>query len=109
VVDVPAEQGGSNRGPTPKELIAAALSACTAITLRAYADRKGWDLGELEVVAEALPTEPGVTRFEVILRLDSNLSEEQVRRLETIASRCPVHRLLVSADAAVIDQRVERA
>lgn len=108
-VDEPADAGGDNLGPTPEELLTGALAACTAITLRMHGGRKGWDLDGLEVVAEAKPGERGACGpFEVTLRLPKELSEEQVRRLRVIASKCPVHRTLASPEACAIKDRVER-
>ena len=108
-VDASAEASGDNQGPTPQELLTGALAACTAITVRMYGGRKGWDVDGLEVVAEAKPGERGACGpFEVTLRLPNELSEEQVRRLRVIASKCPVHRTLASPEACVIEDRVER-
>jgi putative redox protein len=109
VVDASSEAGGDDTGPTPQELITAALAACTAITVRMYGRRKGWDLDGLEVVADAKPGDRGACGpFEVTLRLPKDLSEDQVRRLRVIASKCPVHRTLASAEACVVEDRVER-
>lgn len=108
VSDEPGTVGGDDLGPTPQELIAGALAACTAITLRMYGGRKGWDLDGLEVVAESQPGERGACGpFVVTLRLPSGLSDEQVRRLRAIAGKCPVHRTLASPEACVIEDRVE--
>ena len=52
VIDEPEESGGANEGPSPTRTLAAALAACTAITVEMYADRKGWDLGAVEVEVE---------------------------------------------------------
>ena len=108
-VDASADAGGDNQGPTPQELLTGALAACTAITVRMYGGRKGWDLDGLEVVAEAMPGERGACGpFEVTLRVPKELSEEQVRRLRVIASKCPVHRTLASPEACVVEDRIER-
>ena len=108
-VDASVDAGGDNHGPTPQELLTGALAACTAITLRMYGRRKGWDLDGLEVVADAKPGERGACGpFEVTLRLPKELSEEQVGRLRVIASKCPVHRTLASREACLIEDRVER-
>ena len=108
-VDAWADAGGDNSGPTPQELLIGALAACTAITVRMYGKRKGWDLDGLEVVAEAEPGERGACGpFEVTLRLPKELSEEQVHRLRVIASKCPIHRTLASPEACAIEDRVER-
>ncbi len=58
-VDEPADTGGDDTGPNPQEMLAASLASCTAITMEMYAQRKGWDLGELEVEAEYQPAERG--------------------------------------------------
>lgn len=105
--DEPTESGGEDTAPSPQELLAASLASCTAITMEMYAQRKGWDLGGVEVEAEYTPAERGCpTKFSLTLRLPSELSEEQVERLRVIAAKCPVHRTL---DGEVMfDERVER-
>jgi putative redox protein len=72
-----------------------------------YADRKGWDLGAVEVACEYTPAERGCpTKFTITLRLPSDLTDEQVQRLKVIATKCPVHRTL---DGEVMfHERVER-
>ncbi|MCK9249850.1 MAG: OsmC family protein [Solirubrobacteraceae bacterium] len=107
VVDEPTELGGGDAAPTPQELLAASLAGCTAITLQMYAQRKGWDIGDLEVECHQRPAERGrPTAFEVTLRVDESLTDEQVDRLRVIATKCPVHRIL---DGEVMfDERVER-
>jgi putative redox protein len=106
-VDEPADQGGDDSGPTPQELLAASLASCTAITMEMYAQRKGWDLGYVEVECDYTPAERGCpTKFELVLRIPEDASEEQVERLKVIATKCPVHRTL---DGEVMfDERVER-
>jgi putative redox protein len=108
VIDEPEEAGGANQGPSPTRTLAAALAACTAITTEMYADRKGWDVGELEVEVEMEYGEASVPRsFAVIVRLPHGLSQEQVERLEVIAGKCPVHRLLNHEREVTITDRVE--
>jgi putative redox protein len=106
VSDEPKTVGGSDLGPTPQELVAGALAACTAITLRMYGDRKGWNLDGLEV---AVDSESGVradcSPLQVTLRLPDGLDDDQIDRLRVIASKCPVHRML--ATACEIENRVE--
>jgi putative redox protein len=106
-VDEPSDQGGTDAGPTPQELLAASLAACTAVTIEMYAARKGWNLHDVEVECEYTPADRGCpTKFEITLRLPSDLTEEQVQRLKVIATKCPVHRTL---DGEVMfDERVER-
>jgi putative redox protein len=107
-VDEPAEQGGSDDGPSPQELLAASLASCTAITMEMYAKRKGWDVSGLEVDCRYTPAERGCpTRFELVTRMPAHLSEEQIERLQVIAAKCPVHRTLEGEVA--FDERVELA
>ena len=104
IVDEPEDNGGGDQGPTPTELLAASLASCTAITIEMYADRKGWDLGEVEVTAdftEATADDPA--KFTVDIRSPAELTEEQRDRLLTIAHKCPVHRALMGADVEVHD------
>jgi putative redox protein len=105
--DETVDQGGADAAPSPQELLAASLASCTAVTMEMYADRKGWDLGAVEVECEFTPAERGCpTKFTLTLRLPSDLSDEQVQRLKVIATKCPVHRTL---DGEVMfDERVER-
>jgi putative redox protein len=94
-VDEPSSQGGQDMGPSPQELLAAALASCTAVTMEMYADRKGWNVDGLEVDCRYTPPQRGCpTRFEMIMRMPAHLSEEQVERLQVIAAKCPVHRTL---------------
>ncbi len=73
-----------------------------------YGGRKGWDPDGLEVVVECSPGERGACGpFVVTLRLPSDLSHEQVRRLQAIAGKCPTQRTLASPEARVIENRVE--
>jgi putative redox protein len=105
--DEPTESGGEDTAPSPQELLAASLASCTAITMEMYAQRKGWDIGGVEVEAEYAPAERGCpTKFSLTLRLPEDLTDEQVERLRVIAAKCPVHRTL---DGEVMfDERVER-
>src|ERR671933_1254659 len=105
--DEPEEAGGEDAGPSPQELLAASLASCTAVTMEMYADRKGWDIGDLEVACEYTPAERGCpTRFSLVLRFPPTLSDEQVAKLKVIAAKCPVHRTL---DGEVMfDERAER-
>jgi putative redox protein len=109
VVDEPEERGGADTGPTPGQLLAASLATCTAITVEMYADRKGWDLGELEVDVDYEPdSSERATHYEVVLRVPGDLDDEELESIETIAGKCPVHRALTGGQIEVTD-RVERA
>jgi putative redox protein len=108
VIDEPEESGGANQGPSPTRTLAGTLAACTAITMEMYANRKGWDVGELEVEVEMEYAQSSVPRsFVVILRLPTALTEDQVERLQAIAGKCPVHRALRHDTEVLIEDRVE--
>jgi putative redox protein len=95
VADEPTEEGGEDEGPSPLELLAGSLASCTAITMQLYAERKGWDIGEVTVGVDYQPAQRGApTRFELIVELPKELPEEQRTRLMQIAAKCPVHRTL---------------
>ena len=106
-VDEPTEQGGTDAGPEPLELLAASLASCTAVTMELYARRKGWDIGGVEVSCDYTPAERGCpTRFNLIMRLPNGLGAEQVDKLRTIAAKCPVHRTLDGE--GMLSERVDR-
>jgi putative redox protein len=105
-VDEPVDRGGADEGPTPQELLAASIASCTAITLGIYANRKGWDLGQVEVECEYETAERGSpTQLNVVVRLPDSCSEEQVNKLRVIAAKCPVHRLLDGE--SIFEERIE--
>src|ERR1041384_2088279 len=73
--DEPSEQGGDDEGPSPQELLAASLASCTAITMEMYANRKGWDVGEVVVDVEYEPAHRGSpTKFTMDVRLPARLA-----------------------------------
>jgi putative redox protein len=109
LVDEPPEVGGLGSGPTPYDLLSAGLAACTAITLRMYARRKGFPLQTVRVSAahardaSAAPAD----RFSREIALLGPLSGDQRARLLEIAERCPVHRTL-TAGARVTTSAVDQ-
>jgi len=110
VIDEPEVAGGANEGPSPTRTVAAALAACTAITVEMYAGRKGWDVGEVRVEVEMEYGDHSVPRsFRVTTYLPGELSSEQADRVRAIAAKCPVHRLLAHDRDIEITDRVEFA
>ncbi len=106
MADEPKENGGTDAGPSPQELLAASLASCTAITMEMYAKRKGWDAGDVEVEVNYEPAQRGSpTRFTMEVRLPKELPEEQRERLMQIAAKCPVHRTLEGE--VMFEERVE--
>jgi putative redox protein len=93
VADEVAEVGGDDAGPAPHDFLLAALGACTAMTLKIYAERKGWPLTAAEVhLSQVKDGDVHVMRREI--KLEGDLSDEQRQKLLEIASKCPVHKTL---------------
>jgi putative redox protein len=104
ISDEPEETGGRDQGPSPTELLAGALASCTAITIEMYADRKEWDLGEIEVAAEFTKgTAEHAPKARVDIRIPVELSDEQSEKILKIAHKCPVHRALLGSDVEIAD------
>ena len=114
LADEPESYGGTDRGPSPYGLVAAGLAACTSMTIRMYARRKGWPLEHVQVDVshakvhgqDGAAAEGGgarIDRFARLVHLRGALSEEQRARLLEIADRCPVHRTL-EAGAQVVTE-----
>ena len=104
IADEPQDKGGSDQGPKPTELLAAALAGCTAITIEMYAERKEWGLGTVEVAVdftEATTDDP--SSFDVTITLGAELSDETQEKVLIIAGKCPVHRALKAQDVAIHD------
>jgi uncharacterized OsmC-like protein len=94
LVDQPPAVGGLGSGATPFEHLCAALGACTAMTLRAYADGQGWLLPKIRVQVVYLPRQVGVAHLERTIAIDGELTAAQSEVLLAVADRSPVLALL---------------
>lgn len=106
LADEPEAAGGDGKGPDPYEVLLSALAACTTMTLKLYAKRKGWDLQHVEAdlshdrvhakdCKECEETEGKVERIIVRLKIEGDLDEAQKARLREIAAKCPVYKTLI--------------
>lgn len=91
VTDQPERYGGGGTGPSPHELLPAALAGCIAVTLELYARTKGWDLGEVEVDVD-YDNSSTPRRVDIAIRLGGELGGEQLARLAKVARACPLRR-----------------
>jgi putative redox protein len=105
--DETIEDGGTDSAPTPTQMLMGALGSCIAMTMRLYAQRKGWALDGVEIELDyekfrgadyALYSgdAPFVHEIRKSIRLIGDLSEEQKARILEIGAKCPVHRILLS-------------
>jgi len=97
VIDEPADLGGTNKGFAPKGLLMASLASCVAITLRMYVDRKGWAVDKIEVEVN-MGIENAQNIFLEEITCTGQLTEEQKQRLEDIATKCPVSKILTAGN-----------
>ena len=105
LADEPKSIGGDNLGPTPYGYLLSALGSCTAMTMRMYADRKGWKIDHINVhlshtkdhCEHCMDSEKPNARIDVINRkieIVGDLTDDQRKRMMIIADKCPVHRTL---------------
>ena len=98
LVDEPEKNGGGNKAPHPRAYLLGALSACTAVTMRMYAERKGWETGQIRVSSQLREKidQKGQIGFQVDKEVvfEKELPAEQVERLLQVGEKCPVSQLL---------------
>lgn len=107
-VDEPLDAGGADTGPTPTRLVAAGLAGCIAVTIEMYAERKGWDVGAVEVEVDVEYEGHAPRSFTATLRLPTGLTGEQRERLLTVATKCPVHKVLAGETPVTVSDQVEQ-
>ena len=115
IADEPESYGGTDRGPSPYGLVSAGLAACTSMTVRMYARRKGWPLEHVAVEVTHGKVHgqdgdqpngkdaPRIDRFTRRVRLTGDLTDAQRQKLAEIADKCPVHRTLEAGAEVVTD------
>lgn len=92
LIDEPVSAGGLGSGPNPYDLLGAAVGACTTMTIRLYANHKGWPLKRIQTaVRHSRAGLKAKDRFELDIALEGDLDQVQRARLMEIAERCPVH------------------
>ncbi len=104
IADELPEYHGTDRGPAPGDYLCMSLASCTAITLRMYAERKGWPVPEITVevtLVKGADTASGNNTFYCDVKLKGALSQEQKKRMMEIAKACPIHRLLTKPSDVV--------
>jgi putative redox protein len=92
-MDQTVASGGDNSGPTPVEYLLAAIGGCVSITLRVYAERRGWDVGKIKVNVSQLKDESGTYLTEEI-SFEKEISEEQRKKMLVFAAKCPVAKMV---------------
>ena len=104
LADEPASVGGGGAGPTPYQLLSAALAACTSMTLRVYGRTKKVDLPPFRVEVEhsLVPGDPPIDRFTRRILFDAPLDRAERSRFIAVAARCPVHRTLGGGGARIV-------
>ncbi|MEE3999278.1 OsmC family protein [Tenacibaculum sp. FZY0031] len=97
VIDEPIDKGGDDNGPTPVEYLLTAIGGCVSITLRMYAERKGWDLGKVTVNVsqkEQLTSEGIKKTLVEEISFEKEVTDEQRTKLLEIAGKCPVAKMV---------------
>lgn len=95
LADEPIEVGGKNEGPTPDDLLASALAACTAITLRMYINHKEIAVNDIHVeINLEYNKEDQTTTFDRKITIEGEYDEAILKRLTSVANACPIHKML---------------
>ncbi len=101
VSDAPKEAGGEEAGPDPHELLLGALGACTSMTMQMFAARRSWDIKHIDIKLTEESVDDPVTPGKKLcfinreIKVEGNLTQDQLDTLKSIADKCPVHKILV--------------
>lgn len=97
MVDEPESIGGTDKYPNPAQYLLSALASCTAITIKMYADNKKWNVGEINVdvkMKEVISSGKTIKKIVKAVQFENPLEDDQIERLLTIGSKCPISKLL---------------
>ncbi len=103
IADANKDIGGDESGPDPHQLLLASLGACTSMTLKVFAQRRGWKLDEVRIKLNEEtvddPSSPGKKMSKITREIEvkGDLSQEQMTTLKTIADKCPIHKILTES------------
>ena len=109
VADISEAEGGDDTGPSPHDLYDAALGACKALTVMWYARKKGIPVDDIQTQVERDDADErkGIYRLTTTLKVHGALSDAQLKELEAVAQKCPVHKLMTTVTTE-ITTRMER-
>ena len=97
MVDEPESIGGTDKYPNPAQYLLSALASCTAITIKMYANNKKWNVGEINVdvkMKEVISSGKTIKKIMKAVQFENPLEDDQIERLLTIGSKCPISKLL---------------
>ena len=97
MVDEPESIGGTDKYPNPAQYLLSALASCTAITIKMYANNKKWNVGEINVdvkMKEVISSGKTIKKIVKAVQFENPLEDDQIERLLTIGSKCPISKLL---------------
>lgn len=101
ISDVNEALGGKGKGPSPHEILEAALAACTSITVQMYANRKGWKLTTCNVEVKFFQEDKNAIVIERAIEMIGEIDDSQKQRLFEIAEKCPIHEVLIRGSQVV--------
>jgi putative redox protein len=101
--DMTLAEGGAEDGPSPHDLYDAALGACKALTVLWYANKKGIPIDDIRtsIVRDSSAEKSGTYRLAATLHVSGALSDEQIKELEAVAGKCPIHKLMTAVTTEI--------